>query len=65
MYYLCNCLLPRGHVVQAYLNDKDAVVGKLVKVKIQGKMVRCQVDGINQTIEDQYVLDNKLEKVAI
>ena len=65
MYYLCD--LKRGEsVARAYLNEKDAQIGRIVKLEVNGLIQKgFKVECIGQTIEDAYVEDNKLINKAI
>lgn len=65
MYYLCE--LKRGQSVsKAYLPEKDAKIGRIVKLEVRGVVQKgFVVEHINQGIEDSYVEDNKLSHKAI
>lgn len=58
MRYLCE-LSTRHDTVKAYLPEKDAIVGRFVKLKNSSKT--WVVESIEQKIEDDYAIDNKAD----
>lgn len=56
--FLCR-LSKSGRTVRAYLSDKDAEVGRIVKLKDKGQVSKgWKVEYIDQKIDEQFVEDN-------